>query len=218
MTTGVPAPATTDNRTATQKYIDDVAPSSIVGRLIKFTKEGQFVTVDDAQPIDPQADFIAICDETLAGWIKFSRDGGPPERVEGLLFDGFILPARETLGDTDEAAWLTGITGAPTDPWLHQLCLVLQRRDTAELFTFSTTSASGRRAAGNLLKHYERLARSGSNEVPVVKLRSGGFHHKNPRVGWIPTPSFVVVGSAPRDSAAKPAPTSEDMLQDQVPV
>jgi hypothetical protein len=206
-----------DNRTAAQKYIDDLATSSIVGRLIKFSKDGQFFTVDDGEPVDPQADFIALADETLGGWIRFPADGGPPERVQGLIFQDFVLPKRETLGDTNESAWPAGISGAPTDPWQHQICLVLQRRDTAELFTFTTTSATGRRAVQHLLKHYERLTRTGSNEVPIVKLRPGGFNHRDPRVGWVPTPNFAIVGSAPRDSAAKPAPTTAEVLQDEIP-
>lgn len=36
-----------DTRTTAQKYVDEIAPASIVGRLIKFGKEGMFVTADD---------------------------------------------------------------------------------------------------------------------------------------------------------------------------
>jgi hypothetical protein len=103
-----------------------LAPRTIVGRLIKFSKDGAFVTADDGEPVDPQADFIALCGETLGGWIRFPADGGPPDRVQGLVFQDSVLPKRETLGDTDETAWPAGISGTPTDPWQHQICLVLQ--------------------------------------------------------------------------------------------
>src|SRR5215207_7701365 len=73
-----------DNRTAAQRYVDALAPSSMAGRLIKFSKEGQFTTTDDGAVVDPRADFLALCDETMVGWIKFSGDGGPPERLQGL--------------------------------------------------------------------------------------------------------------------------------------
>jgi hypothetical protein len=81
---------------------------------------------------------------------------------------------------------------------------VLQRCDTKELFTYSTQSKTGRRAVGNLLRHYNRMRRSTPDDVPVVRLQAGGFQHKDDRIGWVPTPMFVVVGHAPRDDAAKP--------------
>ena len=81
--------------------------------------------------------------------------------------------------------------------------LVLQETSTAEIFTFSTTSDTGRRAVGNLLKHYDRLRRKDSNLYPVVRLKPGGFQHRDPRVGWVVTPTFVVVGKAPKDSSGQ---------------
>jgi hypothetical protein len=95
-----PAP---DPRTEVQKYIDEIAPASIVGRMVKFSKDGEFVTADDDGSIDENAEFVALCDETLIGWIRFQRDGEtPPDRVQGLLYDGFVMPPRETLGDMDQ--------------------------------------------------------------------------------------------------------------------
>jgi hypothetical protein len=60
------------------------------------------------------------------------------------------------------------------------------------------------------------LTRTGSNEVPIVKLRPSGFTHRDPRVGRVPVPAFAIVGSAPRDSAAKPAPTNAEVIQDEI--
>jgi hypothetical protein len=70
----VAAPAP-DNRTEEQRYIDEIAPANIVGRMIKFSKDGKFVTADDDEPVDESAEFIALCDEILVGWIRFHRDG-----------------------------------------------------------------------------------------------------------------------------------------------
>ena len=72
---GSTAVAAPDRRTDVEKYIDEIAAASIVGRMIKFSKDGQFVTADDNEPIDETAEFIALCDETLIGWIKFYGDG-----------------------------------------------------------------------------------------------------------------------------------------------
>src|SRR5262249_40580685 len=47
---------------------------------------------------------------------------------------------------------------------------------------------------GNLLRHFDRLRRSDPDIYPVVRLKPSGFNHKDERVGWVHTPSFVVVG------------------------
>lgn len=86
------AVAMPDNRTEHEKYLDEIAPGSIVGRLIKFGKEGTFITADDGEGIPEQADFFALCDETLVGYIKFNGEGTPPDRIMGLLYNGFIPP------------------------------------------------------------------------------------------------------------------------------
>lgn len=62
------AVARPDSRTVVQQYVDDIAPASIVGRLIKFGKEGSFVTADDGETVPETAEFLALCDETLVGW------------------------------------------------------------------------------------------------------------------------------------------------------
>ena len=210
-------PAVVDSRTAVQTYLDEVAPVSIVGRMVKFNSKGSnFITSDDEAAIDEGAEFVALCDQTLVGWIKFN-DEAPPDRVMGLLYDGFVMPPRTDLGDMDQADWPAGLDGKPADPWQHHMYLVLQNTDTAELFTFTTSSATGRRAVGNLLHHYNRMQRTNPDELPVVKLKTGGFNHKDERIGWVPTPVFAVVGRAPRDSAAKPDTSSGGDMSDTIP-
>ena len=187
-----------------------------VGRLVKFSKDGQFITADNGEAIDESAEFIALCDQTLVGWIRFRGTDAPPDRVQGLLYDGFVMPKRETLGDLDQMQWGTGLSGQAADPWQHQICLVLQHTGTQELFTFATTSLTGRRAVGNLLRHYERMRRTNPDELPVVKLKVGGYNHS--KFGWVSTPVFVVVGRAPKDSAAKPDTSlSADMSDEIIP-
>jgi hypothetical protein len=210
--------AAPDTRSFEQRYIDEIAPANIVGRMIKFGKDGAFITADDDEPVDEQAEFVALCDETLIGWIRFHiEEDTPPDRVQGLLYDGFVMPARTTLGDADETQWQPGLSGAPEDPWKHQICLVLQNTATRELSTFVTTSQTGRRAIGNLLRHFDRMQRQGGNELPVVKLKPGGFNHRDPRVGWVATPQFQIVGRAPRDSAAKPDTSVAADMSDEIP-
>ena len=214
-----PAPvamAVPDNRTPVQQYLDDIAPASIVGRMIKFGKEGQFETADDGEKIGDDVDFVALCDQTLIGWIRFNGEGNPPDKVMGLLYDGFVMPPRGTLGDDDQSQWELGLDKQPADPWQHQNYLVLQRGDTGELFTFVTSSKTGRRAVGNLLRHYDRMERARSNMYPIIRLKIGGFNHRDERIGWVSVPVFAVQGRHPKETAAKPDSSLQADLNDNV--
>jgi hypothetical protein len=215
---GSTAAALPDTRTEAQKYVDDIAPASIVGRHVKFNKEGKFVTIDDDAPIGEDTDFVALCDQTLIGWIRFNGEGNPPDRIMRLLYDGFTMPARDILGDTDTAKWEMGLDGRPADPWQHHVYLVLQRRDdTAELFTFTTSSITGRRAIGELLRHYNRTQKTKPDTLPVVRSKVGGFQHRDERVGWVKKPVFAIVGSAPKEGVAKPDSSIAADMNDTLP-
>jgi hypothetical protein len=61
------------------------------------------------------------------------------------------------------------------------------------------------------------MQRTNPGELPVIKLKVGGFNHKDERIGWVPTPVFAVVGRAPRDSAAKPDTSSSGDMSDAIP-
>ena len=205
-----------DNRPYRDRYLDEVAPASVVGRMIKFSKDGKFITSDDDQEVPETAEYIALCNETLVGWVKFNGVGEPPDRVMGLLYDGFVMPPRESLGDLDISEWGEGLDGKPADPWQHHQCLVLQDATTREMFTFVTSSQTGRRAVGNLLRHFNRTQKAHPDELPVVRLRAGGFQHKDSRVGWVSTPEFRVCARTSRDSAAKPDTSTEAYLDDKI--
>jgi hypothetical protein len=215
--TAVTAPAP-DTRTNVQRYIDDIAPSMIAGRLIKFDgKKGAFLTRDDDEPVKEDTEFIALADETLVGWVKFNGENTPPSRAQGLLYGGFVMPARETLGDNDPDDWPAGLDDKPQDPWLHQILLPLAHAENRELFTFDTTSITGRRAIGNLLRSFDRMRTTSPDEVPVIKLKVGGFAHRDERIGWVNTPVFVIVGRTKRDAAAKPDTSLATQMDDEIP-
>jgi len=211
-----PAPAIIDNRTPEQCYIDEIAPSMIAGQLVKFSKAGTFTIVETEEEISPDRDFVALCDEVLVGWVKFNGEGEPPTRHQGLLYGGFTMPARSTLGDGDESQWPPGLDGQPADPWQHQICLPLQDPKTRALFTFATSSLTGRRSVGNLLRHFDRMERKDGDHYPVVRLKPSGFMHKEKAIGWVATPSFVVVGRVPKNSAVVPNTSVAADMNDQI--
>ena len=206
-----------DNRMSVQKYLDEYVPVTLVGRAIRGDKEHVFVTPDDGEPVPDDTDFTALCDQTMIGFIRFNGEGAPPDYKMGLLYDGFVMPKRETLGDTDSLEWELGLDGKPSDPWRHFMYLVLQRGDTGELFTYTAGSVTGRRAVGNLLRHYDRLQKTHPDMYPVVRLKVGGFNHHDERVGWVQVPVFAVVGRQPKDSVAKPDSSPAADMQDEIP-
>jgi hypothetical protein len=213
------AVAVPDNRTDVQRYVDEIAPSSIAGRLIKFSKNGEFVFADTDETGSADQDFVALCDEVLCGWIRFHREeeGVPPDRVMGLLYDQFVPPPRESLGDLNPADWPIGLSGAPEDCWQHQILLPLQTPGTHELFTYATTSKTGRRACGALLRHFDRMRKKDADRYPVVRLKSSGFNHRDPRIGFVPTPLLAVVGTAPKASASVPDTSPAADFNNEIP-
>jgi hypothetical protein len=211
------AVAIPDNRSSVQQYLDTISPATIAGHMVKFNKDGKFIRTDNDEVIDDETDFVAMPDQTLIGWIKFNGEGQPPDRVMGLLYDGFVMPAREHLGDNDHSKWEVGLDGRPQDPWQHHVYLVLQRADTKELFTFVTSSITGRKAIGNLLRHYDRTQRARDDSYPIVRLKVGGFQHRDARVGWVKTPVIAIVGRAPRSGTPNPDSSIQADMNDDLP-
>jgi hypothetical protein len=210
-------PAVPDSRTNVEKYLDEyTSPSMIAGRGIKFSKEGKPIYWDTDEEVSPETDFIAICDQAAAGLVLFHKDA-PPDMKVGLLYDNFVMPSRESFGNTDPAKWEIGLSGKPEDPVKHQMYLPLQHADTKEMATFVTGSKTGRNAVGALLRHYNRMRKSHPDELPVVRLKVGGFQHKDERIGWVATPTFVVVGRVPADSAARPDTSLSADMNDSLP-
>src|SRR4029453_3035774 len=66
---GAAAVAVPDTRTPVQTYLDEIAPASIVGRMVKFdTKGGRFFTPDDDEEISADEDFVVLgCEDHAIG-------------------------------------------------------------------------------------------------------------------------------------------------------
>jgi hypothetical protein len=131
------AVALPDHRTDLERHLDEIAPTGVTGRLLKLSKNGEIVTADDGVPIDTDTTFIALVDQVLGGYIKFDPEGVlPPERAQGLIYDGFVPPPRTSLGDNDPDEWPIGVSGGREDPWRYQFAIPLQATGTSELYTF----------------------------------------------------------------------------------
>ena len=63
-----------------------------------------------------------------------------------------------------------------------------------------------------------RMQKTHSDMLPVIRLGKGGYTRKTPAGPWywVDVPVFVVVGRAPRDSAAKPDTSIGTYLNDEI--
>jgi hypothetical protein len=146
----------------------------------------------------------------LGGWIKFNGPGLEPDRVVGLIYDGFIVPARETLSDPH-------LAGTDGDVWKRQHLLPLQHKESRDLFTFSVVSKTGNAAVINLLRSYDRMRRVRPDKLPVIRLKASGYQPNIPGVGYQYKPILVGVGEHDRNDTATPDTSVAGDLQDQIP-
>jgi hypothetical protein len=190
------------------------------GTFFKFAKDGKFRTTGDDEEVPEGTEFVVVYDQIQAGWIKFNGKGKEPDRRMGPIFAGFMPPPRESLGDTDKSRWEIGLDGKPADPWQHQVLVPLLNPKTDELSIFNTTNKTGRRATGTLIKRCERMRKREPDKYPVIKLEIGGFEHDDERVGWVKTPKFPVIGSAPKNKGGDDDNTATevaDEMNDEIP-
>jgi hypothetical protein len=179
------------------KYGRAATSHSIIGRLLRFNKFGEFHAGQDGEKIEYGTKLAAAMNTLCAGYIRW-EDGRPAERIMGPIAEGFVPPKRETLGHTDKAQWDQFDDGRPSDPWQFTNEVVLADLENGgELFTFSTSSRGGLDAIGQLcLKHGERI-RQHPDEVPVIELQMGSYMHPNRSYGEIRFPILKIVGWIP---------------------
>jgi hypothetical protein len=201
-------------------YADAVAPRTIVGRLLKFTK-GDFVVGEAGEAIPQNTEFMMLMDEALCGWCKW-EDSKPVEHKMGRIADNFIPPQRAALGDVDKMAWEEGADGKMRDPWQFTNYIPMKREPDGELFTFAATSRGSLNAVGDLCRQYARHARKHPDQYPVVKLFTGTYEHKVKAYGKIAFPIFTIVGWAQKEELdldrATATPTNEELpFDDRLP-
>lgn len=205
-----------DSRTALEQYHAEDGTGMNPGRPARFNgKDGFFFMADDDSRIDENTDWVALVDQIAIGRIRFNGEGQAPDVVQGLLYEGYRRPPRESLGDNDESQWPVGLSGDHEDPWRDTVALVLQRADTGELATFTTMSKTGRAAVEALVRHYDRLQKTHPDVYPIVRLKLGGFQS---RYGWTHKPVFAIVGKHPKNSAAQPDSSLSADMNDALPL
>lgn len=205
-------------RSTVDDYLDTFDPVRMVGRRAGFDIKGaRHRTADDDETISETTPFVFLGDQTAAGYCMFDGPGNPPTVHMGLIFDGFVVPPRSSMGHTDESQWEIGLDGKPSDPQQLHVYLVFENTETRELITWVANSKTSRSAANKLIRHFHRVSKTDSSFYPLVLLKVGGFQHKDPRVGWVPVPTFTIAGRIPRADAAKPDAAQSGLPNDEIP-
>jgi hypothetical protein len=179
-----------------EKYGEAATNRSIVGRLLKFNKFGEYRAGQEEQEIKRGTALAAVMPTLTVGFVRW-QDNRPVESVMGLVADGFIPPARSELSHADRSEWDTFEDGTPRDPWQFSNSLIFVHIETDEIFTFSTPSKGGLSAIGELSKAYGKRIRQKPDEVPVVELAVGSYQHSNRAYGQIRYPIFEVIDWIP---------------------
>jgi hypothetical protein len=181
--------------------------SQALGTLLKFSKGKYFIGDDEVTGQER----IAHVPAAVYGFVKF-WDGKPVAQRIGRIADGFQLPDRDDLGDNDKKEWQRDSTGKEKDPWSKQYYVPMEDIDSGEITTFVTGSDGGEKALGKLFDAFARNVRNGQNGLPVIKLLSGSYRHRE--FGRIETPDFQVVSwdggtvIAPPPASGNPPPAA----------
>lgn len=190
-------PATAD---PFKTYADAVAPTTIIGTLLKFSK-GEFFAGKDSRPVAVGTHFIANLDATMAGWVKWIN-GRPIDHRLVRIADGLLPVKREQLGDTDTEQWQYDSRGERRDPWqqVNYLPLVDQ---TGEIFTLSVTQVAGIKEVAALCSAYADHRKNNAEEFPVIELGVDSYMHRERHIGRVKYPTLNVVGWEPKEKFAQ---------------
>ena len=156
----------------------------IRGHLLKFA-DWRWTLGKEATPVDNGTRLIAL--GTVAMWVRW-EDGKPVEHI--VRRPGERLPEREKLSHTNEDEWETAPGGEPKDPWANTRLVYLVDPDTAEAYTFSTSSWGGRDAVIELGDQIARMRTTYPDAAPIVELRAS---EKPTRFGRKSKPVLKVV-------------------------
>jgi hypothetical protein len=203
--------AGTINNNPLLAYADAMAPRSIVGELVKFSK-GEYLIGETGEPLAEGTIVTANIDAMLVGWVRWSANK-PIEHIMALVTDVRTLPKRADLGDTDQGMWEVDSNGKPRDP-LQFTNYVPMMDEADNLLTFATSSRGGLSAVALLIRNYVTCRKKFPNDHLKVALGVDSYQHKNREYGRIKFPKFSVVGHTPK-SAFNEALTAAGVVVDE---
>jgi len=156
-------PATVSELDAIETFLTEFAGGG-GACFFKFTK-GSYTSRDGAT-IPCGTEFVVPYPATLVGWIRFNGEGNKPTRHMGKLFEGFLPPARASLGDDDQTKWDIGLDGKAADPWMMQMLLPLIEAKTNERHVFQTTRCYRAQCSWKTNRRLQSYALERSRQLP----------------------------------------------------
>ena len=176
----------------------EASERTIRGHLLKFA-DWRWTLGKEATPVDNGTRLIALA--TAAMWVRW-EDGKPVEHI--VRRPGERLPEREKLSHTNEKEWESGPGNEPKDPWANTRLVYLVDPDTAEAYTFSTSSLGRRDAVVELGDQIARMRDAHRDATPIVELRAVEMPT---RFGRKSKPMLKVVGW--KNANARPTETAK---------
>jgi hypothetical protein len=194
----------------------EAAERTIRGTLLKFA-DWRWTAGKEATLVEDGTKLVALA--TAAMWVRWENNR-PVEHI--VRQPGKRLPDREDLGYNDQAEWEKSPDDEPKDPWQNTRLVYLVDPQTAEAYTFSTSSWGGRGAVIDLADSIARMRSVHPGACPVVELRSAKMPTK---FGMKSKPILKIVGWKTTD-AAETAPVEKqitskqadaDVMNDEIP-
>lgn len=197
----------------------------LVGNLLRFTKHGEWKAGQEKEIVPEGTRMLAYMPSLKDGWVKWQDNQPAQHLVQPVLNEAWTPPPRNALGDTDKAKWpLLG--GQPNDPWQRTFYLVMCDQE-GQLYTFTTSSKTGRSAIGELCAAYENYQRMKPNEIPIVELQGRPYENefgeqfapKFKVTGWTLVPDiFAEVAAAINSELASATTPGQEFLASPQPM
>ena len=173
-----------------ESYADRANNQMWLGALLKFTK-GDYLVGRDGEEC-PEKEVVGLIPGLLHGWVHW-EDTSSVEQVMGLMLEGFVPPARETLSHRDKEQWELDNKGRPRDPWRETIYLPVISVNAETVYTFATSSDGGRlRAIAPLCREYGNHIRQCPDELPIFGLEQDSYQHPDRSIGRVKYPLFPV--------------------------
>lgn len=176
-----------------EKYGDLASARSIVGKLLKFSKFGEYRAGIDNEEIPLGTELVAYMPSLATGYVRW-ENGSPAQAEMGYVGEGFVPPKRNDLGWNDSSEWSKDDRGVPRDPWQFTNSIIFIDLSKKALLTFNTGSKGGLGAVGGLSKIYGRHVKTAPRELPTIRLGVDSYPHKIKSYGEIRFPVFSIVG------------------------
>lgn len=179
-----------------------------LGTLLKYT---QGIYTKKTEEVPMGTEYVAHVHQWVRGWVKF-KAGCLVEHRVGKVADGFVVPEREDLDETDQATWEKSPSGEPKDPWTKQSYLPLENIESGEVVTFVSGSDGGRQAVSTLCSKAARYITTMG--LPVIKLDTESY--KNKRYGGYTHKPVFTIARWTGDAASEQAAVSTAKEMDDV--